>query len=311
MQLGADHVRVRVPANSANLGPGFDSLGLALAMYDVVEVKALATPGTRVETRGEGEGVVPTGDRHLVARALRAGLEYAGAPQVGLHLTCRNSIPHARGLGSSASAAVAGIMAARALVADASVLDDADVLRLATEFEGHPDNAAPAILGGATIAWEGPEGVRAVPMELDDGLSATVLVPDVRLETSRARGVLPDRVPHADAARNSGRAALLVRALAGRLDLLADATEDLLHQDYRESAMPDTLAVVRSLRGLGLAAVVSGAGPTILVLSAAVDRPSVDRAIRTCLGSSRSWWVSHLDVDRAGCVTQRINAAPQ
>lgn len=302
MQLGADHVRVRVPATSANLGPGFDSLGLALGLYDEVEVRALASSKTQVETIGEGAGAVPADDRHLVARALRAALEYAGAPQIGLHLRCSNGIPHGRGLGSSGAAVVAGIMAARALVADPSALDDTDVLRLATEFEGHPDNAAPAILGGATIAWEGSEGARAVRTDVDPALAVTVLVPTFRLATAHARGVLPGRVPHVDAARNAGRSALLVRALAGRLDLLGDATEDRLHQDYRERAMPGTLAVVRALRAAGLAAVVSGAGPTILVLSDVADRPAVDRIVDDEVGPLRAWRVRHLEVDHAGCV---------
>lgn len=311
MQFGADHVRVRVPAQSANLGPGFDTLGLAVSLYDEVEVRALASPGTRVDTYGQGEGEVPDDDRHLVARALRAALEYAGAPQTGLHLTCRNTIPHGRGLGSSAAAVVAGLMAARALIAEPSALDDDDVLRLATDFEGHPDNAAPAIFGGATIAWESSEGPRAVSTDIDAELEVTALIPTFRLNTAHARSLLPDRVPRLDAVHTAGRAALLVRALAGRLDLLGEATEDRLHQDYREPAMPGTLALVSDLRAAGLAAVVSGAGPTVLVLFAGPDRRRVERVIRDHVGAAPSWQAMRLDVDRTGCVTRRLNASMQ
>src|SRR5450830_563387 len=152
MRLGHDHARVRVPATSANLGPGFDALGLALALHDDLDVRALGSAEVVVEVTGEGAGEVPLGEDHLVVRALRLALDHVGAPQTGLHLTCTNRIPHGRGLGSSAAAVVAGILAARALVADPEALDAEVALHLATELEGHPDNAAPAILGGATVA---------------------------------------------------------------------------------------------------------------------------------------------------------------
>lgn len=214
MQLGADHVVVRVPATSANLGPGFDALGLALALYDELEVRLVASDDVVVDVFGEGAGQVPTDAEHLVVRALRHTLELAGAPLTGLRMTCSNAIPHGRGLGSSAAAVVAGVVAARALLAEPRALDSRAVLAIATEFEGHPDNAAPAITGGATVAWQDGDGPRAVGLEVDPSIVATVLVPDSRLATSRARAVLPATVPHADAAFNAGRSALLVEALA-------------------------------------------------------------------------------------------------
>src|SRR5690606_29751662 len=216
-----------------------------------------------------------TGEEHLVVRTLRAALDRAGAPQTGLHLRCVNRIPHGRGLGSSAAAVVAGILAARELIADPSALDDVVALHLAAELEGHPDNAAPALLGGATVAWTEPGGARAARLEVHPDVVPLVLVPDHCVATSTARRALPAQVPHEDAAFTAGRAALLVHALTSRPDLLLAATEDRLHQPYRAAVMPQSLALVTRLRAEGLAAVVSGAGPTVLVLSSG-DRADAD-----------------------------------
>ncbi|MBD5786303.1 homoserine kinase [Cellulosimicrobium terreum] len=307
MQLGADHVHVRVPATSANLGPGFDALGLALALYDELEVRALASDDVVVDVAGEGAGEVPTDASHLVVRALRAALDAAGAPETGLHLSCVNRIPHGRGLGSSAAAVVAGITAARALVADPSVLDDAASLRIASDLEGHPDNAAPAILGGATVAWEGgapDRGARAVRIEVHPDVRATVLVPSTRLATSHARGVLPPRVPHADAAFNAGRAALLVEALSRRPELLLEATEDRLHQAYRADVMPTTFELVQALRAVGLAATVSGAGPTVLVLADVADVERVRVEAAALVDGTPDWEVRPVEIDTRGVLAR-------
>jgi homoserine kinase len=274
----ADAAEVRVPATSANLGPGFDSLGLALGIHDDVTVRAGTSSGASVEVTGEGADTLPTGEDHLVVRAIRMGLEAAGAPQVGLSLTCVNRIPHGRGLGSSAAASVAGLLAARALVPPAVAepggpLDDDAVLALATELEGHPDNAAPALLGGATVAWTDDElGPRAARLRLDESLRVTVFVPATTLSTRLARGALPATVPHAVAARNAGRAALLVHALGGARDLFLPGTVDALHQEARRDQMPQTLALVDTLRDRGVPAVVSGAGPTVLAFATLGDQ---------------------------------------
>ncbi|MEE6273387.1 homoserine kinase [Georgenia wangjunii] len=265
-RLVRDRVRVRVPATSANLGPGFDALGLALGIWDEIEVRAVAGP-TSVTVRGQGEGTVGEGEEHLVVRAVRAGLDAMGAPQAGLELVCENRIPHGRGLGSSAAAVVAGLVAARGLVGDPAALDDTAVLTLATELEGHPDNAAPAIIGGATVAWVDEDGPRAARLPVGEHVRPTVLVPPGTLLTRHARSVLPAHVPHADAALNAGRSALLVLALAERADLLLPGTEDRIHQRQRADVMPATLDVVGALRARGLPAVVSGAGPSVLVLA--------------------------------------------
>ncbi|MBB2923798.1 homoserine kinase [Cellulomonas cellasea] len=310
MRLGHHHVRARVPATSANLGPGFDALGLALGLHDDLEVRALGSPGVVVDVTGEGADSVPRGEDHLVVRALRLALDHVGAPQTGLHLTCTNRIPHGRGLGSSAAAAVGGLLLARALLADPEALDDETVLGLATELEGHPDNAAPALLGGATIAWlEGTdERPRAVRLDLHPDVAPLVVVPATELSTRRARGVLPASVPHGDAARQAGRAALLVEALSRRPDLLLPATSDWLHQPYRRDVMPDSLALVDALRAHGVAAVVSGAGPTVLAL-ARVRRDAAGTAVGTDAdgvvddafgGVMGGWTVLRPDVDLDG-----------
>lgn len=291
MRLKTDAVRVRVPATSANLGPGFDSLGLALGLHDVIEVRAVGSARTRVEVLGEGAGTVPEDDSHLVVRALRHALDAVGAPQFGVEMRCTNRIPHCRGLGSSAAAVVAGIVAARGLVAEPEALGDDVALRLATEFEGHPDNAAPAILGGATVAWTGQDGPRATRIDVDPAVVPVAIVPPVQLSTRTARGVLPAQVPHADAAFVAGRAALLVEALGRRPELLLDATEDRLHQAYRGAVMPDSLALVTALRARGVAAVVSGAGPTVLALARRVPGGTdADGVIAEVFGPTMGGW---------------------
>ncbi|WP_420114163.1 homoserine kinase [Pseudactinotalea sp.] len=298
MRLIADCTAVRVPATSANLGPGFDAFGLALGLHDRVEVRAVAG-STSVHVTGEGAGEVPGGEDHLVVRAIRAGLEYVGAPQAGLELRCTNAIPHGRGLGSSAAAVVAGLLAARALVSEPEALDDVAILGLATEFEGHPDNAAPALLGGATIAWIDAEGARAARLPVLHEISAVVLVPQARLSTTKARATLPGHVPHRDAAHGVGRAGLLALALTARPDLLLPGTEDRLHQSYRASVMPESVAAVERLREHGYAAVISGAGPSVLVLhSRASSGPAARAEIADLAGAG--WRVRERPIDLDG-----------
>ncbi|WP_091554790.1 homoserine kinase [Micromonospora pattaloongensis] len=263
----AEPVHVRTPATSANLGPGFDALGLALALYDDVTAR-VTDAGCHVEVTGEGAGELPTDETHLLVRAMHATFDVLGARPAGLAVSCVNRIPQARGLGSSSAAIVAGVLLARALVVDgAARLDDAGMLRIAARLEGHPDNVAPCLLGGFTIAWTEPDGARAVTLPAAVGVRPTVFVPDERGLTAVARAALPATVPHPDAALNAGRAALLTHALTADPALLLPATEDRLHQQYRAAGMPETAALVAALREAGVAAVVSGAGPTVLALT--------------------------------------------
>lgn len=258
-----DSVRVKVPATSANIGPGFDSFGIALQIYDDLTARAI-TGATSVEVHGEGADTVPTDDSHLVVRAIRMGLEYAGASQVGIELVCQNRIPHGRGLGSSAAAVVAGLLIARGFIDQPEILDDHAVLALATEFEGHPDNAAPAIHGGITISYTDDDGAQTVGLTAHPDLAPVVFVPQFQLATRTARSVLPASVPHADASFNVSRAALLVIALTKQPDLLWAATEDRLHQEYRSQVMVKSKQLMAQLRQAGVPAVISGAGPTVL-----------------------------------------------
>lgn len=264
MRLVTDRAQVRVPATSANLGPGFDAFGLALSIWDEVRVQAIAG-ATEVHVSGEGAGELPGGEDHLIIRALRVGLDFVDAPQAGFVLHATNRIPHGRGLGSSAAATVAGLMLARGLIDQPEALDDDSLLALATEFEGHPDNAAPAIFGGATIAYLTEGRARAARVPVGE-VGVTILIPSAALSTTRARGALPAQVPHADAAFNAARTGLLTLALSGQAELLLAATEDRLHQNYRAEVMPETHELLAVLRAHGAAAVVSGAGPSILVL---------------------------------------------
>jgi len=265
MRLAKDRAQVRVPATSANLGPGFDAFGLALSIWDDVRVEAV-TGSSEAHVQGEGAESLPGGEDHLIIRALRVALDYVDAPQAGFVLHCHNRIPHGRGLGSSAAATVAGLLLARGLISEPEALTDECLLTLATEFEGHPDNAAPAIFGGATIAYVSEGAARAAKIPVR-GIAPTVIVPVAELSTSRSRGALPSYVSHSDAAFNSARSGLLALALSGQPELLLAATEDRLHQNYRADVMPETAELLVQLRANGIPAVVSGAGPSVLVLS--------------------------------------------
>jgi homoserine kinase len=294
-----DVVRVRVPATSANLGPAFDCAGLALARYDHLEF-AVADRGLEVAMTGEGAATLAADESHLVIRAFRAACDELGWRPAGLRLVAENAVPHGRGMGSSAAAVVAGVLGAWALCPDVDAVDRDAVLRLTTELEGHPDNVAPCLLGGATLSWMTPGGARAARLEVLPSIEPLVLVPPTVLSTSVARGLLPEVVPHRDAAANAGRAALLVHALTRDPGLLLDATEDRLHQRQRAEGMPESLRLIDRLREQGVAAVVSGAGPSVLVLT--VGGAGLD-AVRAL--TPPEWSVLALGVDTGGAQVQR------
>lgn len=265
-------VQVEVPATSANLGPGFDCLGLALDWRDTVEFETLAPsssqPQVVVEVTGEGAGRLPTDASNLIVRSLQSGLERVGARYDGLRVRVRNTIPQGRGLGSSSAAIVAGLAAAHGLTRPHESFDPAEWLPIADRIEGHPDNVAAALLGGLVMAYRSvtDDAVAAARATVHPDVAGVVLVPDRSLATDVARSVLPESVPHAEASANAGRAALLVHALTAAPKLIFEATADWLHQSYRGPSMPESYALLTALRGRRLAAVVSGAGPTILVL---------------------------------------------
>lgn len=257
-----------VPATSANLGPGYDSLGLALDLCDQLRLRTRDEPGVTVSVTGPGAAVLPGDERHLVVRSFSAGLAQRGLSCPGIDLHCDNSIPHGRGLGSSSAAIVGGIALANAVVVDGSrPLDEDEMVDLAHTIEGHPDNVAPAIAGGVTAAWLDESGrARVVRVDPHPGITAVVGVGVGELNTAHARTLLPAMVSHSEAAANSARAAILSIALTQRPDLLLTGTEDRLHQRYRQPAYPASYALVAALRDGGLAAAISGAGPSVLVL---------------------------------------------
>lgn len=267
MSAAVRTVEVRVPATSANLGPGFDTLGLALSVYDELEVSALDGPEIDIAVEGTGAAEIPTDESNLVLRTIRYAYEAVGRKAPGIRIRARNGIPHGRGLGSSGSAVVAGLLAAKGLLEGVAAFSDADLLRLATEIEGHPDNVAPALFGGLTIAWTDDETPWHKKLLVHRGVSPLVFVPDRTMSTSTARSVLDPAVSREDAVFNVSRSALLIAALTQSPDLLMAATEDRLHQNSRAAAMPETDKLVRLLRAAGFAAVVSGAGPSVLVLA--------------------------------------------
>ena len=285
-------VHVRVPATSANLGPGFDAAGLALSLYDDVEVRVVAD-GLSVTVDGEGSAHLPRNERHFLVKSLRVAFDRLGGQPSGLEVRCRNRIPHSRGLGSSSAVICAALLAARALVVDGQQqLDDDALLVLADQIEGHPDNVAACLRGGLTLAWGSP--VRVLRLDTHPDLVAVAFVPPTRSSTRATRGLLPETVPFADAAANAGRAALLAHALTVDPALLLDATQDWLHQPYRAAAMPASAALVQALRGDGIAAVVSGAGPTVLALAPAASAAGLSAACPV------GWSALNLTVDGQG-----------
>lgn len=285
-------VSVRVPATSANLGPGFDTLGLALSVYDELTVEEIAPGELEINVSGSGADDVPRDASHLVVRAMAYTYEAVNRELPGLRLTAHNVIPHGRGMGSSGAAVVAGILAAKGLLEGDVAISDADLLRIATELEGHPDNVAPALFGGLTIAWTTPDGPAHKKLLVHRGVSPLVFVPDYTMSTSLARSLQPDSVPREDAVFNVSRSALLIAALTQSPELLLAATEDKLHQDYRAQAMVPTIELVRALRARGFAAVVSGAGPSVLVLA---DGPGQrQEAVDVAVGVEGATWEPHL-----------------
>ena len=299
IELGTQ-VTVRVPASSANLGPGYDTLGIALSLYDTVEVEVIKS-GLEVEIFGEGADELPRDGSHLVVKAIRSALKAADASVAGLRVVCNNTIPQSRGLGSSASAAVAGVAAGNALAG--FPLSGAQLVQLSSAFEGHPDNAAASVLGNAVVSWttvpvDGhslPE-YRAATLDVHPSIKATALVPDFHASTQAVRRVLPSHVTHADAAFNVSRTAVNVAALTSYPELLWEGTRDRLHQPYRADVLPVTAEWVNRLRNRGYAAYLSGAGPTVMVLHTEEIEESI-------LDDAREQGLKVLELTVAGPVT--------
>lgn len=287
---------VTVPATSANLGPGFDSLGMALAHYDQYTLETMDS-GLEIEISGEGAKTAPRDENNLIYKSIRLVFESLGQKLPGIRLTCKNSIPHGRGMGSSGAAVAGGVMLAAGLLANLK-LTEQQLLEFATKLEGHPDNVAPALFGGLTIAWVDEEGPHHKKLTVHRGISPLILVAPNEMSTKLARSLQPDSVPHTDAVFNVSRSALLVAALTQSPELMMAATEDRLHQNYRASAMPITSDLIATLRKNGHPAVVSGAGPSVLVLE--YDPQKRLEAIELVKGSFPDWLPLALAVDFKG-----------
>jgi homoserine kinase len=273
----AKPMQVQVPASSANLGPGFDAFGLALAMHDRYVAQVLDDSILDIDVTGEGADEVPRNDKNLLVKAMYKGFDFLGGRPKGLAIRALNVNPHGRGLGSSASAIIGGLVLARALVLNGEDhMSDIQLLSLATDMEGHPDNVSASLFGGATISWFEVEkhksSAHCIHLNVDPRIQAMAYIPSKALATSKARKMLPETIPFADAVRNTTNAAVMSHALTTRPDLLFLATEDFLHQSYRAEAMPESFALVQKLRGAGVAAFISGAGPTVLALHTADQR---------------------------------------
>jgi homoserine kinase len=299
-------VHVRVPASTANLGPGFDALALALGLHN--EVEAGESDRVTVTVEGEGAGELATGERNVVLRGVRAAYEAAGRRFEGCAIACVNRIPLARGLGSSAAAWVGGLVAGNALLG--SSLDRATLLVLAARAEGHPDNVAAALLGGLTVAYSGGDGARALSLPVPASLSWVVLVPDVSMATAEARAILPSSVTRADAVFNVQRVALLLASLqAARPELLSAALEDRLHEPYRLRLFPWMAEVTAAARAAGaLGCVLSGAGPSLLAVASGEARAAtVGRAMEQVLHTAGVKGVARsLPVDTDGAVSRIV-----
>ncbi|HHW50725.1 MAG TPA: homoserine kinase [Pseudoclavibacter sp.] len=296
-------VLVRVPATSANLGPGFDTLGLAVEYYDEVEVELSPDAHTRVDVTGVGAGVVPTDEANLVVRAIQRVYDEYARQRPALVLRCHNVIPHSRGLGSSASAIVSGVLAARELLRGDVEISDQEAFRLAHLQEGHPDNVAPALVGGLTISWVNSDTPHTVRVPVHPDILPLVLVPDYTSSTREARRLVPDVFPRADVVHNLSRVALLVEALTRSPGMLLDATEDVLHQPYREPVMRPSAALVAQLRDAGHAAVISGAGPSVLVLCTSEQERARVAAVAQQHPSTR-WERLMLAIDHKGATVE-------
>lgn len=304
----ASAYEVKVPASSANLGPGFDSFAIALEKRDRYIAQILDEKNLDIDVAGEGADEVAKDEKNLVVKAIYKGWEFLGLSKKeypGLALRALNNLPHGRGLGSSASAIIGGLVLSRSLVVGgADRMSDQDLLTLATEMEGHPDNVAAALFGGAVLSWSGENYSDAIKLEVSPRISAVAFIPANNVPTSKARKMLPETIPHQDAVKNSINTALLTQALTNRPDLLLPATEDYLHQRYREPAMPKSFTLMAKLRAAGVAAFISGAGPTVLALLVDADLNHELEDLVKAAGAG--FTVENLDISSVGYQVSNI-----
>jgi homoserine kinase len=284
-------VKVRVPATVANLGPGFDALGAAIRMHLEIEIEP-RRDSIDVMVEGEGAEQLPQDDTNLVLRSMSAFFDHVGRRPPGYAVRVRNPIPLASGLGSSAAAVVGGLFAARAITG--RNVPQIEMVSLATQIEGHPDNVLAALLGGLVVCYHVDGDLRYFRLEPSERLVPIVAVPREQFSTKKARELLPDEVGFGDAQYTASRAALLVGAMTtgAGADVLADAMTDKLHEPHRLNLMPESAAVHAELRAAGLAAALAGAGPSLLIV---VPRPEAhtraEQIRRICRERNSGWRV--------------------
>jgi homoserine kinase len=298
-------VKVQVPATVANLGPGFDALGVAVQMHLHIDIEP-RRDSIEVMVEGEGAEQLPADQTNLVIRAMNKFFDHVGRRPPGYAVGVRNPIPLASGLGSSAAAVVGGLTAARAITG--RTVPQAEMIHLATEMEGHPDNVMPAFLGGLVVCYGGatPGDLRHLRLEPSDRLVPIIAVPRGGFSTSEAREALPSDVAFADAQFTASRAALLVAALTtgSGADVLADAMEDRLHEPHRLKLMPETAAVHGELRDAGVPVSLAGAGPSLLIV---VPRPEAatraEQVRRVCRARDAGWRVFVSEWEPQGAIS--------
>lgn len=291
---------VTTPATTSNLGAGFDCLGMALRLYNRVEFTA---GSWRVEVRGEGEGELPSGRASLLFQAASRVFRRARRPMPRLDARCVNRVPVARGLGSSATAIVAGLLGANALLGGRFTRDE--LLRTGLALEPHPDNLAPCLFGGLVAAVKGDDGVTVAPIRVPRRLGVVIAVPDQRVSTERARGILPRYVSLENAVFNLSRSALFVAACQqDRLDWIREATQDRLHALFRAELVPGAMAAIQPFDGV-LASTVSGSGSSLLYLVEGDARRWVPRVERHLKGCGLAARVLAPGIDRAGAKVSR------
>lgn len=297
-------MRVRAPATTANLGPGFDSLGLALQLYNELEVEERPEGATEVEVTGEGADAIPTDESNVVLSAMRCLYQRLGRPLPPVHLRQTHAIPLARGLGSSAAAIAAGFVAANALAGYPFGRDE--LVDMATAFEGHPDNVTPCLVGGLAVSAMDEAHVCYAPVQVPEGLTVVLYIPDFEISTRAARRHLSDTYSRADAVFTLSRAALTTAALAtGRWDLLRIGMQDCMHQPYRTRGYPEMPHLIQAALDAGArGAALSGSGPTIAAFVDDGGQAVADALLRAGTGQGLTGRVLHLEIDRQGTVIE-------
>lgn len=298
-------VKVKVPATSANLGPGFDCVGMALNLFNTIEVSSECFDGLVIEVTGEGSGDIPLDETNLVYQSMKKVFDLVDFSYKGLHIKLHNDIPLTRGLGSSAACIVGGLLSANYI--SGQKLSTKQIIDLAAKMDGHPDNVLPALVGSMTVACMDSDKVYYVRVDPPINVRFAVLVPDFELETSKARKAIPESIPTEDAVFNIGRAALMIASfLTGNVENLMIATQDKLHQPYRKSLIPGFQGILDACKQNGAkGAFLSGAGPTIIAILSDGNETFVSDINSYLDNLNTKWSVKILDICRNGAEVEK------